>query len=142
MSPGSKGSSWRRRVEHVDTDASGVVHFSRHAAFLETAALEALDATGVGLEELQREGLDLRVRELRLSYAGPARYRDWLVLDASIDHVGEARVRMGARCTREVPGGDAAPVVSGMIDFALVDSTSGRPATLPARVAGAWRGQT
>ncbi|MEK8107760.1 hypothetical protein NKG94_26990 [Micromonospora sp. M12] len=36
----------RWRVEHVDTDAAGVVHFTRYASLLESALLENLDRLG------------------------------------------------------------------------------------------------
>lgn len=83
-----------RTVEHVDTDASGVMHFSRYASLMETAALESLESVGFGIESLGAQGLDLAVAELRLKYSSPARYRDPLRIRVGVEHVGAAVCRM------------------------------------------------
>jgi acyl-CoA thioester hydrolase len=123
-----------RRVEHVDTDGYGVVHFSRYAAFAETAALELLEQIGTGLQALDARGLEVRVREIKLSYAAPARVRDELVLDAQLAHAGEARLRVSILISRQT--GPAAMsemvnLVSGYLELVLVDRASGQPRLIP-----------
>ncbi|MER5648745.1 acyl-CoA thioesterase [Streptosporangium sp. NPDC002524] len=98
----------RRRVEHVDTDASGVVHFARYPSLLETAALENLDRLGVGIDALAREGLDLVVTEMSMRYHASARFLDRLDLEISVLHVGAASFRLSGTVLRALPEPDSA----------------------------------
>ncbi|MCY1034653.1 acyl-CoA thioesterase [Corallococcus sp. BB11-1] len=129
--------SLRKRVEHVDTDASGVVHFSRYASLLETAGLEELERRGAGLAALTAQGLDLRVRELRVSYRAAARFQDWLVLVPSVDHVGPASLKLGVKVYRE--GAEPLLLASGSLDFAIVTQENGVPACLPPSLSSALK---
>ncbi|WP_164002922.1 acyl-CoA thioesterase [Pyxidicoccus caerfyrddinensis] len=121
----------RHRVEHVDTDASGVVHFSRYASLLETAALEELERKGSGLGALEGQGLDLRVRELRISYRAAARFQDWLRLVASLEHVGPASLKLGVKVYREGQEPEPVLLASGSLDMAVVNRASGGPSCIP-----------
>ncbi|MCY1045735.1 acyl-CoA thioesterase [Corallococcus sp. bb12-1] len=129
--------SLRRRVEHVDTDASGVVHFSRYASLLETAGLEELERRGAGLEVLSAQGLDLRVRELRVSYRAPARFQDWLLMVPTVDHVGPASLKLGVKLYREGP--EPLLLAFGSLDFAVVTRENGVPACLPPSLSSALK---
>jgi acyl-CoA thioester hydrolase len=128
---GTQRCALHHRVEHVDTDSSGVVHFSRYASLIETAALETLADRGAGLGEFQQHELDLCVRELRIRYLAPAYFRDCLLLEADIEHLGEARVRLAVRvlCER----GDTAPALlaTGNLDLAIVDRTTWKATCIP-----------
>ena len=130
-------SALRRRVEHVDTDASGVVHFSRYASLLETAGLEELERRGAGLEVLSAQGLDLRVRELRVSYRAAARFQDWLVLVPAVEHVGPASLKLGVKLYRE--GAEPLLLAFGSLDFAVVTRENGVPACLPPSLSSALK---
>ncbi|QSQ17058.1 acyl-CoA thioesterase [Myxococcus landrumensis] len=121
----------RHRVEHVDTDASGVVHFSRYASLLETAALEELDRRGSGLGLLEGQGLDLRVRELRIRYRDAARFQDWLRMEARLEHVGPASLKLGVAIYREGTAQEPVLLASGSLDMAVVNRESGEPTCIP-----------
>lgn len=112
----------RRKVEHVDTDASGVVHFSRYASFVETALLDNLERLGVGLAELARDGAELVVVELTMRYRVSARYPDELSLETAISHVGAARVRVDGVVRRSA---DNAELAVGTLVVGLVDRAGG-----------------
>jgi acyl-CoA thioester hydrolase len=119
-----------RRVEHLDTDASGVVHFARYASLLETAVLENLHELGAGLSALHEHGLDLAVTELRMRYHAPARFLDELELQAAIVHVGAAQVRVeGAILLRT--GSEPTLLAAGLLVLGTLDRSSGSPAVLP-----------
>lgn len=126
---------WRHRIEHVDTDAAGVTHFSRYASLLETVLLETLESTGVGLDTL---GVELVVTELRVRYLAPARFRDVIVGAAGLEHVGAARLHCRGALFREEDGGDATRLVDGELRLASV--SGGRPAPLPASAREVWKG--
>ncbi|MBJ6764377.1 thioesterase family protein [Myxococcaceae bacterium JPH2] len=121
----------RHRVEHVDTDASGVVHFSRYASLVETAALDELERRGAGLEVLEAHGLDLRVRDLRITYRAPARFRDWVLLMPGVEHVGPASIKVAVKLYREDAGPEPVLLATGSLDMAVVNRESGGPACIP-----------
>lgn len=128
---------WRYRVEHVDTDSSGVTHFSRYASLLETVLLETLESTGAGLVTL---GVDLVVTDLRVRYLAPARFRDVLLGTVCLEHVGAARLHCRGELFRETPGGEPDRLVAGEIRLASVSGATGRPVPLPASAREVWKG--
>lgn len=128
---------WRYRIEHVDTDASGVTHFSRYASLLETVLLEALETTGIGLAVLE---VELMVTDLRVRYLAPARFRDVIIGAAGLDHLGAAHLRCRASLFREEAEGDPTRLVDGELRLASVSGTTGRPAPLPASARAVWKG--
>ncbi|MFD5568860.1 acyl-CoA thioesterase [Streptomyces cadmiisoli] len=117
----------RRRVEHSDTDAYGVVHFARYPAMQETALLDNLERLGVGLAVLAEEGLGLIVVEARTRYHAPARYPDELTLEPVVGHLGIARARIDTLIRRTT---DGAELASGSLVVALTDRLTGAPRTL------------
>lgn len=121
----------RHRVEHVDTDAAGVVHFSRYASLMETAALEELERRGTGLGVFEAQGLELRVRELRISYRGAARFRDGLLLVPSLENVGPASLKVVVKVYRDGSGPEPLLLASGSLDLAVVNRESGGPVCIP-----------
>ncbi|WP_329080862.1 MULTISPECIES: acyl-CoA thioesterase [unclassified Streptosporangium] len=123
----------RRRVEHVDTDASGVVHFARYPSLLETAALENLDRLGVGIDALARDGLDLVVTELSMRYHASARFLDQLDLEISVLHVGAASFRLSGTvlCVRPEREEEPRRLSTGVLVFGVVDRTTGAACALP-----------
>lgn len=124
--------AFQYQVQHVDTDASGVVHFSRYAALMETAALEELERRGAGLEALLAAGIDMRVRELRIQYLAPAQFRNVLRLEARIEQVGVARIRMAVQVFHQPsPERDRIPLTTGTLELVTVDRAAGTPVTLP-----------
>jgi acyl-CoA thioester hydrolase len=117
----------RRRVEHADTDASGVVHFARYPAFQETALLANLERLGVGLDVLAGAGFDLVVTEATTKYRSPARYPDELSLEPVVGHLGVARARIDTTIRRIA---DDADLATGSLVVALTDRTTGAPCAL------------
>jgi acyl-CoA thioester hydrolase len=131
---------WRHRVEHVDTDASGVVHFSRYASLLETVVLDFLEASGAGLTALAEHGLELVVTELRIKYMSPARYFDVVLGCAVINRVGGAQFRSDVALYREEAHGARTALVTGSLAFGTVRGASGAPSALPTAVRNTLKG--
>lgn len=129
----------RHRVEHVDTDASGVVHFSRYASLVETATLEELERRGAGLDALEKQGLDLRVRDLRISYKAAARFRDALLLVPGLEHVGPASLKISVKVYREGTEPEPLLLAVGSLDMAVVNRESGGPACIPEELKSALK---
>ncbi|MFS8097005.1 acyl-CoA thioesterase [Lentzea alba] len=129
-----------RTVEHVDTDASGVVHFSRYASLLETAVLENLEAFGCGVSEIESDGLDLAVAELGMRYVAPARYAERLRIRATVEHVGGAQCRVTGTVHRCVSQDDEEILVAqGHLVLCVVRRADGAPTALPTALRSALR---
>jgi len=69
-----------RKVEYVDTDMSGIVHFSRYLIYMENAEHAFLDALGAGVEWREEDGRLFTWPRVAVScdYLSPARYGDEL----------------------------------------------------------------
>ncbi len=78
-----------RRIEFVDTDVSGNIHFSRFFIFMETAEHELLRSLGttVHLEEEDRTIGWPRV-DARCRYVQPVRFGDELEIRVFVDRQG------------------------------------------------------
>lgn len=131
---------WRHRVEHVDTDASGVVHFSRYASLVETALLDLLESTEHGLAELAAHEIELVVTELKIAYRAPARYRDMLSAEIGLEHVGATQIRTCGSLYRSGDDGERMVLVDAQVLLAAVMRSDGRPTALPVPVRQAWKG--
>ena len=80
---------YRRRIEFVDTDVSGNIHFSRFFVFMETAEHELLRSLGttVHLEDGERTIGWPRV-DAHCKYLKPVRFGDVVEVRVLIDRLG------------------------------------------------------
>lgn len=120
-----------RRVEHVDTDASGVVHFSRYASLMETATLELLEKVDINLFKLDDQGLDLRIRNLQIKYVSPAFFGDGLIFKVKIQEHGIAYIKIRVCIYKEKSEIDSL-ITDGALEFVCVDLKTGKPSRFPA----------
>ncbi|MFV2010009.1 MULTISPECIES: acyl-CoA thioesterase [unclassified Micromonospora] len=130
----------RRRVEHVDTDAGGVVHFSRYASLLETALLDNLERLGVGVGALVDAGLDLTVTELQVRYRAPAKFPDPLRIAVRVQRLGGAYCQIAGAVHREsggVRGGDL--LADGSLRICVTRRSDGAATALPDPLRAALR---
>ena len=123
-----------RRIEHVDTDAAGVVHFARYASLLETAVLENLERLGIGVQQLGDDRLELAISELRINYFASARFYDLVRIGVSIDRVGGASATVSGAIHR-----DETLLASGSLVFCVVGQAGGGVEPLPDRMRKALR---
>jgi acyl-CoA thioester hydrolase len=90
-----------RRVEFCDTDAAGIVHFSRFFIYMETAEHEMLRS--IGLSVLQRENDD-HVTWPRVSvscdYKSPAQFDDILTIEVAVERIGGKSITYDFRFLR------------------------------------------
>ncbi|HEY3174277.1 MAG TPA: thioesterase family protein [Candidatus Polarisedimenticolia bacterium] len=86
----------RRRIEFSDTDAGGVVHFSRYFIFMETAEDEFLRALGTGFTFTHegRAGGWPKVAAT-CEYVASARYGDELEIHLRVEKVTRATITYG-----------------------------------------------
>lgn len=121
------------RVEHVDVDSFGVVHFSRYVSLFETAVLELMSVRGVTLASLLDDGLELRVVELQVKYRRPALFGEVLTFGARVRQFSAATVTFEVTAERASAGTPEA-VVSGTLKMAFVRRGDGAPVQVPASV--------
>lgn len=125
----------RRKVEYVDTDMSGIVHFSRFLVFMENAEHAFLNAVGPGVQWRDAEGREIGWPRVAVScdYHAPARFGDVL----------EIRVRVVRKGTRSLTWGfdisrDGANLAKGKMTCAccvLNDPTGIKAIPIPEEIA-------
>ncbi len=82
---------FRLKVRHYEVDEYGHVNHAVYVHYLETARIEALEAVGLPLEAMRRDGYMIVAVDLAVKYHSPARSGE--ILDIAT-HVREIR---GAR---------------------------------------------
>ena len=82
-----------RRVEFVDTDMAGIVHFSNFFRWMESAEAELLRARGVTFK-LRWEGQELGFPRVSAAcdYRKPARFQDLLTIQVLVEKIGRKSV--------------------------------------------------
>ena len=90
-----------RRIEFADTDAGGIVHFSRFLVFMETAEHEMLRRRGLEplTDDVGRTIAWPRV-EASCRYLGPARLGDDLSIEVRVVRRGNTSMTYGFRILR------------------------------------------
>jgi len=85
-----------RRVEFVDTDMAGIVHFSNFFRWMESAEVEFLRSRGLSVK-LPYEGQALGFPRVSAScdYVKPARFQDVLDIAVRVEKVGRKSVTYG-----------------------------------------------
>jgi acyl-CoA thioester hydrolase len=90
----------KRRVEFVETDAAGIVHFSAFFVYMEQAEHQLLRHLGLGVF-LQDEQGDISWPRVSAScdFRGPARFEDEISIEVTVERVGEKSVTYAHRLT-------------------------------------------
>ena len=87
----------RRRVEYVDTDMSGIVHFSRFLIYMENAEHAFLRAIGTEVHTRDAEGREISWPRVAVSceYMSPARFGDTLEIRLHVVRKGVRSMTYG-----------------------------------------------
>jgi YbgC/YbaW family acyl-CoA thioester hydrolase len=82
-----------RRIEFVDTDVAGIVHFSNFFRFMESAEVEFLRSLGLSVH-MPYEGLTLGFPRVSAScdYLRPAYFEDLVTVTVRVQKVGRKSV--------------------------------------------------
>jgi acyl-CoA thioester hydrolase len=115
------------KVRHYEVDQYGHVNHAQYVHYLEVARIEALEALGLSLGEMRRQGYLILAVELTVKYLAPARSGEPLDI---VTHVREIR---GARTFWVQEIRDAAsgrPLVTAEVTGAFA-TEDGRPARIP-----------
>lgn len=92
----------RRRVEFVDTDMSGIAHFSRFLVFMENAEHAFLAAIGVSVQ-WREEGREMGWPRVAVAseYLSPARFGDELEVHLRVLRKGTKSLTYGFEVRRD-----------------------------------------
>ena len=119
-------------VEHVDVDSYGIVHFSRYISLTETSALVYLRRCHATLSDFEQEGLQLRVREVRMTYKAPATLGEILSLHCVLSRIAIASLTFQVDVRRAKANGEVAGLIaSGHLNLVVVLKATGQPVPLP-----------
>jgi acyl-CoA thioester hydrolase len=86
----------QRRVDFVDTDVAGIVHFSNFFRYMETAEVEFMRSLGLSVK-LDWQGTTLGFPRVAAScdFMKPARFEDLIDITVSVKNVGRKSVTYG-----------------------------------------------
>jgi len=79
------------KVRHYEVDQYGHVNHAQYVHYLEVARIEALDALGLSLAEMRRQGYLILAADLFVKYLAPARSGDTLDIVTYVREVRGAR---------------------------------------------------
>jgi len=113
----------RRRVEFVDTDMGGIVHFSRFLVFMETAEHLFHDALGFSVAE-QLAGPRIAWPRVKVAceYRSPARFGDVLDIELTVLRKGRSSITYGFRFDA-----DGRELATGEVTAVCCELAPGRP---------------
>jgi YbgC/YbaW family acyl-CoA thioester hydrolase len=91
-----------RRVEFVDTDMAGIVHFSNFFRFMESAEVEFLRSLGLSVA-MSWDGEKIGFPRVSAScdYLRPARFQDLIDITVTVRKVGVKSVTYGFEFARD-----------------------------------------
>jgi acyl-CoA thioester hydrolase len=89
------------RVRYSHTDHFGVVYYSRYLDWLEAGRTEILRDNGISYSDYEKKGLFAPVVKLEVEYMASARYDDIVVIETTIQKIGNSSVDFGYRITRK-----------------------------------------
>lgn len=118
----------RLKVRHYEVDSYGHVNHANYVHYLEVARVEALEAVGLSLPEMRRQGVLIVAVDLAVRYHSPARAGETLEIQT---HVREAR---GARSlwVQEIREVTSQRLVATAEVTGAFTTEDGRPVRLPA----------
>jgi YbgC/YbaW family acyl-CoA thioester hydrolase len=83
----------KRRIEFVDTDVAGIVHFSNFFRFMESAEAEFLRSLGLSFKLVwQGQALGFPRVAASCDYLSPARFDDVLDVAVRVEKVGRSSI--------------------------------------------------
>jgi acyl-CoA thioester hydrolase len=118
----------RLKVRHYEADAYGHANHASYVHYLETARIEALEAVGLPLDEMRRQGHLIVAVEIVVKYHAPARPGETLEVITCIRELHGAR-SVWTQEIRETSGDRL--VVTAEVTGAFM-TEAGRPVRIPA----------
>jgi acyl-CoA thioester hydrolase len=119
------------RVTWVDTDAAGVVHYSKYFVFFERAEEEFYRSLGFSFTDLRNKGLWFPRAEAFCQYKKPARFDDLLEVEMTVEELREKSVKYGFTIVNKVTG---ELLALGYLVAVAADKQTGRATEIPSEI--------
>jgi acyl-CoA thioester hydrolase len=81
---------YRKKIYYHDTDCGKIVYYANYLKYFEEARTEYLLGKGINLKKLTEEGIVFVVRDVNITYKGPAYYGDTLEIVTKIEEIKSA----------------------------------------------------
>jgi YbgC/YbaW family acyl-CoA thioester hydrolase len=117
----------RLKVRHYEADGYGHVNHAAYVHYLETARIEALEAIGLSLDAMRRQGYLIVASALSIRYHAPARAGDTLEITTRIAELRGAR----SVWTQEIRDAASGGLVASAEVTGAFMTEDGRPARTP-----------
>jgi len=92
------------RVRYAETDQMGVVYHSNYFIWFEIGRVELLRQHGFSYREMELDGYNLPVVEVRCRYKVPAQYDDTLVIRTRLVNLRPSLITFGYETIRQSDG--------------------------------------
>ena len=86
-----KPARYQLKVRHYEVDQYGHVNHAQYVHYLEVARIEALDALGLSLGEMRKQGYLILAADLVVKYLAPARSGETLEITTYVREIRGAR---------------------------------------------------
>ena len=106
------------RIYYEDTDCGGVVYYANYLKYFERARTHYLEARGLSVAELMKQGCLFVVVHAEVDYRAPARYGDILDITTMIPQMTPASITF-SHAVRERQSGRV--IVEGAARLAVTD---------------------
>ncbi len=105
-------------MRYAETDQMSVVYHSNYIIWFEVGRVELLRQLGFSYLEMEQDGLNLPVVEVRCRYKSPARYDDEIIIRTHLSQMRTSLLRFHYEVIRKADGkllaeGESAHVVVG-----------------------------
>ena len=85
------------RIYYEDTDCGGIVYHANYLKYFERARTDYLEARGISVGALLKDGTQFYVVKASLEFKAPARYGETLRIETSLSACGKASVEFTYR---------------------------------------------
>jgi acyl-CoA thioester hydrolase len=116
------------RVTWVDTDAAGVVHFSRFFVYFERTEEEFYRSLRLSFTDFRNKGLWLPRVEAFCQYKKPARFEDMLEVELTLEQLKEESAKLGFTVTNKET---AELLATGYFVVVAADKDTGKATQIP-----------
>ena len=116
------------RVTWADTDAAGVVHFSKYFVFFERTEEEFYRSLGFSFKDLRNKGLWLPRVEAFCQYKKPARFDDTLEVELTLEQLREKSAKLSFTVTNKET---TEQLATGYFVVVAADKNTGRATQIP-----------
>lgn len=116
------------RVTWADTDAAGVVHFSRFFVYFERTEEEFYRSLSLSFTDLRNKGLWLPRVEAFCQYKKPARFEDILEVELTLEQLRDKSAKFGFTVTNRET---AELLATGYFVVVAADKNTGKATQIP-----------